>query len=320
MSTLSGVMAARAAAARARRTVETDSLGAVELEALAPRDFSALARRGERAVLYAACRALQRAGDELFRAGKVYRPEEVTALLTDEEASLLAREVRMLSGLGQSSREETEEKAEGSGQASPEEHGERAGERAEQFGQSSREDAGDEAEGFGQSSREDKDEDGERFRPVFVRGEETIDKFRHPFVQEKSAENRRGRAREDALQPVREGADEKPQNMVVFPANEPSEVAVFSEKEENPNREKLEQMSEKRTQKTASGAEDLHEIKSEFRENLHETKSEFGGGLHEIKSEFDAAPRRAAAAVTEETAEEFARALLGGLRRAAWVR
>lgn len=44
------------------------------------------------AVFYAACRELQGAGAALLRAGKVYRPDQVMALVSDAEA------VRALSG------------------------------------------------------------------------------------------------------------------------------------------------------------------------------------------------------------------------------
>ena len=306
---LGEVMAARAATARGTKTVEVATLGAVEVEALAPRDLAALDRRGERAVLYAACRALQRAGDELFRAGQVYRPEEVTALLTDEEASALAREVRALSGFGRSSREDAALGAGSLGQSSREDAAPGAG----SLGRSSREDAAPEATGGEVSAR------GE-VRPNFVRGADAFDKFRHRFVQAEGAENGAERAAEDAPPPVREGADEKPQNVVVSPRKGAAEVALLPGNGGFPTGKMLEQMAGKTGVFGSSGAEVLHETKSESGENLHEIKSESGDGLHEIKSEFAVRAPSVAGAVTEETAEEFARALLGGLRRAAWVR
>ena len=53
---------------------------------------------GDRAVFYAACRELQGAGATLLRAGKVYRPDQVMALVSDAEAAKAAEAVRALSG------------------------------------------------------------------------------------------------------------------------------------------------------------------------------------------------------------------------------
>ena len=53
---------------------------------------------GDRAVFYAACRELQGAGAALLRAGKVYRPDQVMALVSDAEAAKAAEAVRALSG------------------------------------------------------------------------------------------------------------------------------------------------------------------------------------------------------------------------------
>ena len=53
---------------------------------------------GDRAVFYAACRELQGAGAALLRAGKIYRPDQVMALVSDAEAAKAAEAVRALSG------------------------------------------------------------------------------------------------------------------------------------------------------------------------------------------------------------------------------
>ena len=53
---------------------------------------------GDREVFYAACRELQGAGAALLRAGKVYRPDQVMALVSDAEAAKAAEAVRALSG------------------------------------------------------------------------------------------------------------------------------------------------------------------------------------------------------------------------------
>ena len=94
------ILAARADNARARGTVEAGTLGTVTVEALPVRELERLMRGadGDRAVFYAACRELQGAGAALLRAGKVYRPDQVMALVSDAEAAKAAEAVRALSG------------------------------------------------------------------------------------------------------------------------------------------------------------------------------------------------------------------------------
>ena len=100
MMALGDILAARADNARARGTVEAGTLGTVTIEALPVRELERLMRGadGDRAVFYAACRELQGAGAALLRAGKVYRPDQVTALVSDAEAAKAADAVRALSG------------------------------------------------------------------------------------------------------------------------------------------------------------------------------------------------------------------------------
>lgn len=100
MMALGDILAARADNARARGTVEAGTLGTVTVEALPPRELERLMRGadGDHAVFYAACRELQGAGAALLRAGKVYRPDQVMALVSDAEAAKAAEVVRALSG------------------------------------------------------------------------------------------------------------------------------------------------------------------------------------------------------------------------------
>ena len=100
MMELGDILAARADNARARGTVEAGTLGTVTVEALPVRELERLMRGadGDRAVFYAACRELQGAGAALLRAGKVYRPDQVMALVSDAEAAKAAEAVRALSG------------------------------------------------------------------------------------------------------------------------------------------------------------------------------------------------------------------------------
>ena len=72
----------------------------VTVEALPPRECAALGLRdGGRALLYAACRDLQTAGETLRREGRLFTPAEVTAYVSDEEAAAAARTVLALSGV-----------------------------------------------------------------------------------------------------------------------------------------------------------------------------------------------------------------------------
>ena len=79
--------------------VECGALGTVTVEALPPRECAALGMRdGGRALLYAACRDLQTAGETLRREGRLFTPAEVTAYVSDEEAAAAAQTVLALSG------------------------------------------------------------------------------------------------------------------------------------------------------------------------------------------------------------------------------
>ena len=100
MMALGDILAARADNARARGTVEVGALGTVTIEALPIRELERLwyGIDRDRVVFYAACRALQREGAALLRAGKVYRPDQVMALVSDAEAAKAAEAVRALSG------------------------------------------------------------------------------------------------------------------------------------------------------------------------------------------------------------------------------
>ena len=100
MMALGDVLAARANTARATARIECGSLGEVTLEALPVRELEQLSRGGDadRAIFYAACRDLQRTGAELMRQGRLYRPDQVTELVSADEAGIAAQTVRELSG------------------------------------------------------------------------------------------------------------------------------------------------------------------------------------------------------------------------------
>ena len=80
--------------------VECGELGTVTVEALPPRECSALGMAdGGRALLYAACRELQAAGETLRRERRLFTPDEVTQYVSDKEARTAARTVLALSGV-----------------------------------------------------------------------------------------------------------------------------------------------------------------------------------------------------------------------------
>ena len=80
--------------------VSCGELGSVTVEALPPRECSALGMAdGGRALLYAACRELQAAGETLRRERRLFTPDEVTQYVSDSEARTAARTVLALSGV-----------------------------------------------------------------------------------------------------------------------------------------------------------------------------------------------------------------------------
>lgn len=81
--------------------VECGGLGVLPVQALPLRECAALANGpdGDRALLYAACRQLQTAGEQLRRERRLFRPDEIMQLVSDEEARVGAEAVRRLSGL-----------------------------------------------------------------------------------------------------------------------------------------------------------------------------------------------------------------------------
>ena len=75
-------------------------LGTVTVEALSPRECAALGMADHgRALLYAACRELQAAGEVLRREQRLFTPGEVTQYVSDGEALAAARTILELSGV-----------------------------------------------------------------------------------------------------------------------------------------------------------------------------------------------------------------------------
>ena len=77
--------------------VDCGELGQMTVEALPPAECARL-QNNPRALLYAACRELQAAGEALRKEGRIFRPDEILEYLTDAEAQTAAQVVLSLSG------------------------------------------------------------------------------------------------------------------------------------------------------------------------------------------------------------------------------
>lgn len=345
---------------RRGRTAQVDcgTLGTLTVEALSPRECAVLGTAdGGRALLYAACRELQAAGETLRRERRLYTPDEITQYISDSEAAAAARMVLELSGVS--------------------EFHERRLPFVQEKGAFGGAFGGSPSSGFGAA-------DGN--------GVSNLDEIRLGSVQQ--AEGRGTENREIRLRTVQSGGGANGQNSretvqnsdapagadapgdrLALPADG---VPVGGEKAQT-----LGYLSENRTQNVGGlpengqnrptsggpaesplhetesefggglhetesefrpdGAGALHEMKSEFGDRLHErksefrpgrakalheTESEFGDGLHEIKSDFRPDGAKALHETksefgenlhetTSELAEQVAQRLLEGLRRAA---
>ena len=282
---LGDVLAARAANARARRTAEIGALGTVTLEALPLRELEQCLRGADsdRAVFYAACRELQSAGAALLQAGKVYRPDEAAALVSDAEAAKAAEVVRALSGW--------------TGGASPAPGTENAAPAVGAAMDVGEADAG----ASGQVSRETE----EIRRPVVqletVRRDGVQDEVRRGTVQDRTAfeeirhdsvqlENGRGQVSREFLDgdAAQRDAEREPQEMSAHAPEEPQNVVVAGKSDSNLAQFEAENAKFSYAE-TENSPMDLHESKSENGENLHEVTSESDGktgrAVHEIESE-----------------------------------
>jgi len=352
---LGDILAARADNARARGTVEAGTLGTVTVEALPVRELERLMRGadGDRAVFYAACRELQGAGAALLRAGKVYRPDQVMALVSDAEAAKAAEAVRALSGwTGMDG---------GTAQRTDLPAGNTAGDSAG---------AGEAADGQDSHETDKKAE----IRPTVVQvnakvrrdavQKKTADAaFRPDTVREKAGKNAEIRHRsvhgekaggqasceflaeygeplppDGKTQVLPEKSPDAPQNVGVSDkmdgslqktereflseraAPEDGYALGLHESKSEINGRGGANLHESESENGAGSGNALHEGESEITETLHETESENdaagGNPLHESKSEVTETLHE----TTSELAERVARELLDGLRRAAWVR
>ena len=301
-------------------------LGTVTVEALPPRECAALGMRdGGRALLYAACRDLQTAGETLRREGRLFTPAEVTAYVSDEEAAAAARTVLALSGVtadGDGPSTKSAEVRLGDVQNSgahlavdaPSEEEIRLGDVQENTGQKAEvrlEDVRNDEPHFAANAPVA----GEfRLADVQENGDLT-GKVRHEDVREKAvqkAEIRLGGVRKpdgtaedgqvsheffggdgsDRTDPILGGvSDFVPQNLALSEENDRFSAPL----ELSGNTEEVSGRGSNLHETKSEAGEALHETKSESaaarREGLHESRSEVEETLHEMKSELTAARR-----------------------------
>ena len=134
---LTGRLRQRSEQSKAIAQVDCGDLGVLTVQGLPLRECEALAAGpdGDRALFYAACRQLQSAGEQLRREGRLFRPDEIMQLVSDEEARTGAQAVGRLSGwdIGtdggtEAQEEEKEEDAEEKAAPSAQEEGPAEGE------------------------------------------------------------------------------------------------------------------------------------------------------------------------------------------------
>lgn len=312
--------------------VECGALGTVTVEALPPRECAALGMRdGGRALLYAACRDLQTAGETLRREGRLFTPAEVTAYVSDEEAAAAAQTVLALSGVT----------ADGDG-ASTKSAEVRLGDVQNNGAHLAVEAPSEEEIRLGdvQENAEVLHDRVRNNRPHFSVKAPFAGEVRLGDVQE-NTEIRLGDVQKpdgtaadgqvsheffggdgsDRTDPILGGvSDFVPQNLALSEENDrfsaPFELSGKAEEVSGQGSN----LHETKSEFAAERRDGLHESKSEVRETVHETKSELTAekrrGVHESKSEVGETMHES----KSESVERFAEGLLEGLRRAAAVR
>lgn len=308
--------------------VDCGGLGVLTIQALPIRECQAIANGpdGDRALLYAACRQLQSAGEQLRREGRLFRPDEIMQLVSEEEARAGAAAVRQLSGLDlrqDSGAEETPPRSQKAGQPEAETQPGRDG--TPQSQRPARENGMDKirhgfVQGTAPPTRTDQTET-ERIPPESVhkigrQTSETGQRFdRHTAVgqasREAERENSGGKSRPDSAS----GYKIQRVQAANRPVYEENVLPKRGEKEREQGG-KADKPAGIKPDAPAPERKQLHEIKSESggsahgrgeeysspeRERLHETKLESSEAAREIKSEFHGQER----ARLNETKSEF---------------
>ena len=322
-------------------------LGTVTVEALPPRECAALGLRdGGRALLYAACRDLQTAGETLRREGRLFTPAEVTAYVSDEEAAAAARTVLALSGVtadgdGPSTKSE-EVRLDGVRNDGP--HFAAKAPLAREIRLDGvQENTVQKAEVRLDGVRNDEPHFAAKAplaKEIRLDGVQENEEVRHEDVRKPDGTAEDGQVSHeffggdgsDRTDPILGGvSDFVPQNLALSEENdrfsEPLELSGSTEEVSGrgsnlheSESEAGEAVHEMKSEFAAERRRGLHETESEVEETVHETKSDLTaekrGGLHESKSEAGEAVHE----TKSESVERFVEGLLEGLRRAAAVR
>ena len=346
----------RERASRRGRTAQVDcgGLGTVTVEALSPRECAALGMAdGGRALLYAACRELQAAGEALRREKRLFTPGEVTQYVSNGEALAAARTVLALSGVSWDGPDSGENRLgsvqefgkdfteirlgsvqePGSAGAAPLAERETRLDSVQESGNPFSEirpglvQFPEGVPADGQVSREFFGEAGPHqetpsmgavldFEPQNLALSEKNGEFMSPLELSGNRAAAPGR-----MAGLHETESEVPESLHEMISEFRRATAEFLHEAES---EFPESVHETTSEFVVNGQQMMHEAKSEFGEkgqgSLHETESEFREGLHETMSEFSENRREPLHEITSELAERVAERLLEGLRRAAAVR
>ena len=319
---------------RRGRTAQVDcgALGTLTVEALPPRECAALGTAdGGRAILYAACRELQAAGETLRRERRLYTPDEITQYLSDSEAAAAARMVLELSGVSEFHESRLPFVQETGASGGENGGGSSSGfEAADGNGVSNLDEirlgSVQQAEGNGTENREI------RLRSVQSSGgangqnsRETVQIFDAPAGADAPGERLAlpadgAPAGGGKAQTLGYLSEKRTQNVGGLPENGQNRTTAGTPAESPLHEMKSkfgDGLHEVKSDFLSGGAGALHETESEFGDGLHESKSDFrpgeGENLHEMESEF----RNSLHETTSELAEQVAQRLLEGLRRAA---
>lgn len=310
-------------------------LGTVTVEALPPRECAALGMKdGGRALLYAACRELQAAGEILRRERRLFTPDEVTQYVSDKEARTAARTVLALSGvtLDENEADNGDETADQDGKADNKTDKPKSPDKSDE---TERPDRTDEktAENRLESVHETVQQISE-IRPEIVQEQaaspteppaesanrlETVHKnvqqlseTQHEirpgnvqFPDAASADGQVSREFSGGSETVREipsigpDSDFEPQNLALSEKNGGfmSPLNLSGETEDFPSEQSAAHETKSEIRETA------HEITSDFPETLHEITSEVRETVHEIKSEFPENRRQSLHEITSEFRE-----------------
>lgn len=356
---LTDILRERAALSGRTAQVECGELGRLTVEALPVREIELLLREsdGPRKVFYAACRELQRSGEELRKAGQLYQPDGILQFVSDSEAELAVRTVLELSGW-----QEGAQRSEFHAGANPDS---RSGNHSDEIRlssvQNSEKDFSEVRPDPVHSSGSADAESGSR--PEFVQFfSEQIPELGQDSheTQPRKTGRPKGAEADTKAQAMGDFSSGEAQNVVSeFPGdgtwgretaggtgamhenesefsegrqrglheNESDFVRKFSENLHEIKSPFQGSLHETKTDFAGIGPESMHEIMSDFGENPHEIKSDFRGTVHEIRSESPAGLHEIKSELQKilhesesELGERMARQLLEGLRRAKWVR